>query len=130
MKDESRIWFDYAEENLNSARVLFENELYNPCLQNVQQSVEKAFKALLIQRLGKIKKTHSIVELNNIVIHLGLHIDITEEECDFLDTIYLPSKYPLQSVLPNFYPDHQICQDSILIADRVLSSVKNELSIT
>ena len=130
MKDESRIWLDYAEENLSSARLLFENKLYNPCLQNVQQSVEKAFKALLIQRLGKVKKTHSTVELNNIAIQIGLHVEITEEECDFLDTIYLPSKYPLQSVLPDFYPDHQICHDSIRIAEKVLSSVKNELSIS
>ena len=63
MKDETRIWLKYAEENLASAKVLQESELFNPCLQNVQQSVEKALKALFIENNLKFKKTHNISEL-------------------------------------------------------------------
>ena len=44
MKNETRIWLDYAEENLESAKLLRESELFNSCLQNVQQSVEKLLK--------------------------------------------------------------------------------------
>ena len=40
---------DYAIENFQSAEVLLNSELYNPCLQNVQQSVEKALKSILIE---------------------------------------------------------------------------------
>ncbi|NOY59841.1 MAG: HEPN domain-containing protein [Calditrichaeota bacterium] len=50
MKDETKIWLDYSKENLNSAKVLMESKLFNPCLQNVQQCVEKSLKALLIEK--------------------------------------------------------------------------------
>jgi len=49
---------------------------------------------------------------------------LTEDECDFLDSIYLPTKYPLGSALPFFYPDEIICKDSILLAQRVIKEVK------
>ncbi len=42
MKDETSLWLDYAQENFESAKVLLKSNFYNPCLQNVQQSVEKA----------------------------------------------------------------------------------------
>jgi len=49
MKNESLAWIRYADENLQSAYVLLECRLYNPCLQNVQQSVEKYLKAVLLE---------------------------------------------------------------------------------
>ena len=45
MKDETKIWIDYAHENLESARILLNSNLFNPCLQNVQQCVEKLKKS-------------------------------------------------------------------------------------
>jgi len=47
MKDETKKWLDYADENLRSAKLLLDNKLFNPCLQNVQQAVEKMLKAIL-----------------------------------------------------------------------------------
>jgi hypothetical protein len=35
MKDETQIWLRYADENIQSARILLENNLFNPCLQNL-----------------------------------------------------------------------------------------------
>ena len=67
MKDETRLWLEYAKENFESAKVLLQNELYNPSLQNVQQCVEKALKAFLIEKSYKLKRTHSIAELKNIL---------------------------------------------------------------
>ena len=42
MQEEAESWLAYSEENLEAAKVLLDNELYNPCLYNVQQSIEKA----------------------------------------------------------------------------------------
>ncbi|NIR51106.1 HEPN domain-containing protein [candidate division KSB1 bacterium] len=61
MKDEAKIWLDYSKENLESAKVLLSSDLFNPCLQNAQQSVEKALKAVLIQISVPLKKTHDIL---------------------------------------------------------------------
>ena len=52
-------------------------------------------------------------------------IELTEDECDFLDSIYLPTKYPIGSALPYFYPDKEICMNSISLAERVIGEVKH-----
>lgn len=128
MKDETRIWLEYSKENLDSARILLRSELLNPCLQNVQQSVEKSLKALCVENLKRLKRTHSISELKNILLGSDLKIDISEEECEFLDSIYLPSKYPLCSVLPYYEPDVEICNKGIAIAENVFTFVNNVLN--
>jgi HEPN domain-containing protein len=127
MKDETRIWLNYSEENLDSAKILLESKLFNPCLQNIQQSVEKSLKALLIENSIKLKKTHSISELKNILSNNGLTIEISDEDCEFLDSIYLPSKYPLHNVLPYYEPDFKICNNSISIAQKVLNYINKIL---
>ncbi len=124
MKDETAKWLQYADENLLSARVLLENRLFNPCLQSVQQSVEKFMKTLLVERTMPLKRTHSINELKAMLSEEGIHIDLSEDECDLLDSIYLPSKYPLGGALPNFEPDIEICQRCVAIAERVSLSVR------
>ena len=43
MKDETRGWLSYSEENFAVARLSLEHGHLNACLQNAQQSVEKAF---------------------------------------------------------------------------------------
>jgi len=95
MRDEARIWLDYSRENLESAQILLKSSLFNPCLQNCQQCVEKALKSLLLENSIPIKKTHGIFELRNMLFQNRIAVDINEEECEFLDSIYLPSKYPL-----------------------------------
>jgi len=128
MKEETKKWLDYAEENLQSANLLLDNELFNPCLQNVQQAVEKMLKALLVESSIKLKKTHSINELVKILANNKLKVDISEDECDLLDSIYLPSKYPLESVLPDFEPDLKICKQCIATAESIRYSVESILS--
>ena len=128
MKDETKKWLGYADENLRSAKVLLDSELFNPCLQNVQQAVEKMLKAVLVESATKLKKTHSINELVSILTEKGLNVEITEDECDLLDSIYLPSKYPLGGILPDFEPDLQICRKCLALAEHVWNSVINILS--
>ena len=123
MKDETKIWLKYSKENLDSAKILLDSKLFNPCLQNIQQSVEKALKALLIENDLKLKKTHSISELKNILLNIGLNIEISDEDCEFLDSVYLPSKYPLGSVLPNYEPDCELCDNGIAVAQNTYEFV-------
>ena len=127
MKDETKMWLDYAAENLASARILLNSSLFNPCLQNVQQSVEKLLKSLFAEFSYKLIKTHSIAKLRQVLKEQSLFIDISEDDCDLLDTIYLPSKYPIGSVIPDYEPDAEICGQCIEIAEKVEQSVKKIL---
>ena len=130
MKDETQTWLKYANENLRSAKLLLESNLFNPCLQNIQQAVEKWLKALIVESSLKPKKTHSINILRNTLVASGIGIDITEDECDLLDSLYLPSKYPIGSILPDFEPDMEICTRCMDIAERINTSVEKYFSGT
>jgi HEPN domain-containing protein len=127
MQEETKSWLTYSEENLEAAKILLESNLFNPCLHSIQQSIEKVLKSLFIEKEFPFKKTHNILELKSILERNGISLGLTEDECDFLDSIYLPTKYPLGSALPSFYPDEKICKDSILLAERVIVEVKNIL---
>ena len=120
MKNETETWLAYSRENLASAKVLLESNLFNPCLHNVQQCIEKALKSILVEKALGLKRTHSIMELKNTLNNYDIEIDLSDEECDFMDSLYLPSKYPISSVLPNYEPNHELCSKSISIAKRVL----------
>ena len=93
------------------------------CLQSIQQAVEKSLKACLVEQGQKIRKTHSINELVALLATLHCDLDIDEEDCDLLDTIYLPSKYPLGDILPDFSPDRELCQRCLVIAEMVIKKV-------
>jgi len=67
MQKETESWLKYSEENLEAAKVLLESELYNPCLHNIQRSIEKSLKSLFIENLIPFKKTHNILELKIIL---------------------------------------------------------------
>ncbi|MCI5130473.1 MAG: HEPN domain-containing protein [Candidatus Electrothrix sp. EH2] len=123
MRDETRRWLHYAEENLASARLLLQSGLFNPCLQNVQQAVEKALKAVLMEKAVRLKKTHDILALKYLLHEHGFEVDLSDDDCDFLNSIYLPSKYPIGSVLADYEPDATICREAVAVAEKVRLSV-------
>lgn len=119
MKDEAKVWLEYANENLASAQILLDHDLLNPCLQNAQQCVEKMLKAMLIETGIQVIRTHSIGELVAALAHARMTVPMTDEEVDLLDSIYLPSKYPLGSALPDFEPDRAVCDRCVGFALRL-----------
>ena len=127
MKSESAVWLGYAQENLSSAKVLLTNSLYNPSLQNVQQCVEKALKAILLEQGKQVIRTHSITELVSL-LGPDLNSILSEDECSLLDSIYLPSKYPVGSALPDFSPDEQVCAQCLAIAERVYAKASKMIA--
>lgn len=122
MSGEARHWLSYARENRQAAALSRDSGLFNPSLQNSQRAVETTLKAMGLAGGMRLKKTHSIGELRRALLEIGLDPGLTEDESDLLDTIYLPSKYPLGSVLPTFEPDAQIAQRCLAIVDRVITA--------
>jgi HEPN domain-containing protein len=120
MSAEARQWLAYARENRQVAALCQDSGLFNPSLQNAQQAGEKALKTMGLAAGMPFKKTHSIGELRRGLLDIGLDPGLTEDEADLLNTIYLPSKYPLGSVLPAFEPDAQTAEHCLAIVDRVM----------
>lgn len=130
MNDETRLWLSYATENLQSAELLLTHQLWNPCLQNAQQAVEKFLKALLIESALPLRRTHSINELVRLLAGSGIESGLVEDECDLLDAIYLPTKYPLGSALPHFVPSEEVSRRCVQIAARTAARVRQLLEPT
>lgn len=129
MKDEASQWLKFAEENFASSKLLRDEELFNPCLQNVQQCVEKAMKAVVVENVLGFYKTHDVFKIKLLLSNNSITVDISDDECDFLNSIYLPSKYPIGSVLADYEPDVEICNEAIAIALKVIASVKHLLNV-
>lgn len=128
MKNEWRQWFQYAEENYRVAALCFDSGLFNACVQNTQQAVEKALKALGLMAGLPLKRTHSIAELVADLRRAGVEIEFSEDDVDLLDSVYLPSKYPLGLALPDFYPDRNLAQRCLALANRIIGEVRGRMS--
>ena len=74
------------------------------------------------------EKTHSIGELRSDLLRAQVNPGLSEDDADLLDTIYLPSKYPLGSVLPHFEPDAEMARRCVAVADQVLAVAAKRFS--
>jgi len=119
MKDETVTWLSYADENLDVAALAFDHGHLNASLQNAQQAVEKYLKAVIVERELEFRRTHSIRELLAVLSDRGVSMSVSEDEMDLIDSIYVPSKYPMYSALPQTLPDPAICRDALSIAHKV-----------
>jgi len=95
MKDEILTWLSYADENLDVAGLALDHGYLNACLQNAQQAVGKYLKALIVEREAEFRRTHSIRELVGLLAAHHIPLSISEDEMDLMDSIYVPSKYPV-----------------------------------
>lgn len=121
MSDDTSVWLRYARENAQIAEMALESGLLNPCLQNAQQAVEKTLKAMRVCRGLPARRTHSIRDLNRDLTAAGLDTNLTEDDCELFDSIYVSSKYPLDSVLPDSPPDLDVCRHCLRVAKQVLA---------
>lgn len=119
MKDETHSWLSYADENLDVAELAFDHGHLNACLQNAQQGVEKYLKAIIVERNLEFRRTHNIRELTGLLAAQNIDLSVTEDEMDLMDSIYVPSKYPIYSALPHALPDTAVCHDALNIAHKV-----------
>jgi HEPN domain-containing protein len=116
--DAARVWLSYAVENLELGRVALDRRLLNPALQNAQQAVEKSLKAVWVLQGEAVKKTHYIADLVEALASLGLDVGLSPQECDLLDSVYLPSKYPTGSALPDGFPTIEAARQCVEIGER------------
>ena len=121
------LWLKYADEDLRSARVLLEAELYSMVCFHSQQAVEKLLKALLALLGQPIPRIHSLLRLRKLSEEsLGNALRLDEESLMFLNDVYLDSRYPTDlGILPTGLPnqaDAQRAYDCAKELCKVLSS--------
>ena len=90
MEEEVKNWIKQAKEDYKSAKFNLEGKQYKVAIFLCQQSVEKAFKALLLKKKGEIRKIHDLVIL-------GKEVNASENMINKLKELtlaYVYSRYP------------------------------------
>jgi len=130
MSDEpAREWLRYAIENLRLGRMALEGEMLNPRLQNAQQATEKALKAVWVGTGRPVRKTHCIADLVEDLRSVSLDPGLSDPECDLIDAIYMPSKYPVFSALPTGMPTLQAATECLEVAERTCAWASRRIEL-
>ena len=90
MHKEVKKWLEQAKSDLSAARNSADSKNFDWACFQAQQAAEKGLKALLLQKQGKIIKTHDLVFLST-EINLPEHF---KETCKELTLIYVHVRYP------------------------------------
>ena len=119
MKKETELWIKIAQEDLKSAKILFEKSIYRMTCYHSQQFVEKIFKAILTENNVEFAKTHNLIDLKNAVSTLGYNPPLKEEEAVFLNSIYR-ARYPADmGLLPSGEPTEKDAKQALRIANKI-----------
>ncbi len=129
MKEWKR-WLKQAEKDLKAAKDILSSGHYEWACFLAQQSAEKALKALLYKLGYKALITHGIRDLIQEAKKHYSSFGEFEEEAIFLDSVYLPSRYPnsLNSDKPpGEYYTLEDAEKCIEIAEKILAFVRKNL---
>ena len=86
---EYKSWLKQAKEDFEKAIILFRNRKFDGASFYAQQSAEKALKAVLIKRKGKLFKIHDLVVLG---LNCGVEEDLLNK-CKVLSQVYSFTRY-------------------------------------
>jgi HEPN domain-containing protein/predicted nucleotidyltransferase len=121
-------WIREAEEELASARILFEHDKWKAACYHSQQGVEKGLKALILEKGEKPGKVHDIVELLGHANRLGWQIALAMDDAIFLNSIY-KGRYPAEEgLLPRGDPAKEDAARAVKTAGAFIAVVKAVLA--
>ena len=120
MRKATSAWMREAEEELESARVLYEHERYKSACYHSQQAVEKGLKAVMIEKGKRPERTHDVVELYNAVTGMGVDSGLSVDDAVYLNSIY-KGRYPTEEgLLPHGEPSRADTERAVLSAKRLI----------
>ena len=124
MRKATSAWIRDAEEELESAKVLYEHGRYKSACYHSQQSVEKGLKAIILEKGHRPERTHDIVELYNAVTEMGSDSGLSMEDAVYLSSIY-KGRYPTEEgLLPHGEPSRADTERAVLSAKRFIERLK------
>ncbi|MBI5212861.1 MAG: HEPN domain-containing protein [Nitrospirae bacterium] len=126
MKNAVKEWMGQADDELKTAQYLFDGGFYKGTCFHSQQAIEKALKALLLNKGWELEKTHSIERLIALLGGYKIKIDIPDGDMVFIDSIYR-GRYPAEAgLLPLGEPTKADAQKAVGIAERIIKKIKNK----
>ena len=90
MEEEINKWFNKPKDDLEKAKILFNNQKFDGAAFFCQQSIEKGLKTIILKKEKKIIKIHDLTELGKIANLPKIFI----EYCKSITLAYIYSRYP------------------------------------
>lgn len=118
-------WFNSAEDDLETARILFEQEIYYACVFYCQQAAEKALKALYIFQKKKNTPSHNLISISR---ELNAPEKIVSA-CKKLNPHYIQTRYPdAANAIPKDAYDDEIAEELLQKAKEVFEWSERQTS--
>lgn len=109
-------WFNSGEDDLETARILFEQEIYYACVFYCQQAAEKALKALYIFVKKKSTSSHNLISISQ-------ELNAPEKilaACKKLNPHYIQTRYPdAANAIPKDAYDDEMAEELLQKAREV-----------
>jgi HEPN domain-containing protein len=121
-------WIEKADEDFEFALVNFEEEkqFFAQICFHFQQAAEKYLKAYIISHDLEFRKIHELPMLLKICLSKASLFDALEEDCEFLNTFYVETRYPVH------WPTHfsrDETEKAFQAAKAIQSFVKKKMGI-
>jgi HEPN domain-containing protein len=121
-------WLNFSDEDLRAADATLGDGVFSAACFHAQQAVEKAIKAMLLIKTGRVPRKHSILRLTEMSEDREL-FEQYKEKLEFLDKFYVPTRYPdaLPGSLPEGLPNKEDAEKAVESAKEVVDFVKKAL---
>jgi len=129
MKRQVEDWILLADKDLCAAEILLDNEypLTNIVAFHCQQTIEKYFKAYLIEKDISIIRTHDLIRLNAMIKDIK-DLGIDEEKLIIINEVYIESRYPGDfGLLPDGMPSEEQAKEFVALAKEIKNIVLKDL---
>ena len=131
MRRGTKLWLDFADRDLEAARLLVDNEyVSNAVLFHSQQCVEKCLKALLEENHIPVPHVHNVLKLYSLLKENSpISLSVSEDELDLVDAVYIDTRYPSGiGLLPSGFPTKEDAWELLRIAEKVRAEAARKLS--
>ena|ERR1051325_9779883 len=123
MRKATEAWVHETRDEFDTASVLLSHDKYRGVCLHSQQAVEKALKALLLEKAEKLPRTHDIVDLRNRVQATGWELNLELDDAIFLNSIYR-GRYPTdEGLLPRGEPTREDAERALKVASVVMRTI-------
>lgn len=118
-------WLKIVEDDLKSAKVLLEREVFSTATYHCQQAAEKALKAYLVFRDQKAKRIHDLIELTAMCCELDMEFKQLYDDVERLNPFATKFRYPSEFDIP----DYNDTENAIKQAERIVSFVFKKIAV-
>ncbi len=130
MKKQAREWILFAKVDLDSALKLMEEpHLSQNSVFHCQQTIEKAFKAIIEDSSNRVPRTHDLRRLFGIIETYGIAIEIEEDILDEINSVYTETRYPSDlGLIPDGIPGVETVERFYALAKSIYHKIYHLLS--